>query len=224
MTTVFLVSLSFLVLFLLLAGYHNEQTILEQWDIVLNPEGHQSYSLAADKSAWGHRMAQITYDDAAKAHANGNLAEALRLLDLGSRVVGDCATDTMALLRGVATLAGYAEAIAPMAPLRPAAFHGRQLATLAGLHQLGHHLLITTRERLHLRLAVLRCGVRAGGWLVARATWGVQKDIGDPRRWRHVDAARGDLGLLTDEALSSLRVVLASLAAVRRPAPAKETA
>jgi hypothetical protein len=116
-----------------------------------------------------------------------------------------------------------AEAIAPMPPLRPGMFHARQLATLAGLHQVGHHLLITTRERLHLRLAVLRCGVRAATWLVIRATWGARKDINDTRRWRHVDEVRGDLGLVTDETLASLRGVLASLAAVRRPVGATES-
>ncbi len=45
--------------------------------------------------------------------------------------------------------------------------------------------------------------------------------MADPRRWRRVDEVRGDLGTLTDESLETLRVVLASLAAVPIPAEAQ---
>jgi hypothetical protein len=221
-----LAGVALLVVFLLVAGHHNEQEVARRWDMMMNPEGLRVYSEVADQISWERRMAQTSYDDAAQAHVRGDSAEALRFLDVGSRVVGDCSTSVLALLRNMATLSRYAAAIAPVPPLRPSSFHARQLATLAGLHQLGHHLLLTTRERLHFRIGVLTYGVRAATWLALRATWALRTRMADPRRWRRVDEVRGDLGTLTDESLDTLRAVLASLAAVAIPAegqPARTT-
>jgi len=49
-------------------------------------------------------------------------------------------------------------------------------------------------------------------------TWRTREAPSKAAGWARIDALRGDLGTLTDESLLSLRAVLASLAAVRRPA------
>jgi hypothetical protein len=216
-----LAGIALLFVFLLMAGHHNEQEVARRWDIMMNPEGLRVYADVATQITWERRMAQTSYDDAAQANAGGDIGEALRFLDVGARVVGDCSATVLALLRNMATISRYAAAIAPVQPLRPASFHARELATLAGLHQLGHHLLVTTRERLHLRVGVLACGVKAATWLALRATWTLRSRMFDARHWRRVDEVRGDLGTLTDESLETLRVVLASLAAVPIPAEAQ---
>ena len=144
--------------------------------------------------------------------------EAIQFLVIGSRVVGECSESLVVLLRSTWVLSRHAAAIAPIPPLRPSGFRARELATLAGLHIFGHHLLITTRERLRLRLAVLRCAVRAASALLLRATWRTREAPSKAAGWARIGALRADLGTLTDESLLSLRAVLASLAAVRRPA------
>lgn len=211
-----------LVLILAIAGHHSEQDVVSRWEMTLNPEGLVVYSTIAEQIAGERWLAQTSYDDAARANLRGDLADALRFLNLGGAVVSDCSETLRSLLVNLAGLAARAAAIAPVAPLWPASFHAVRLMSLAGLHQIGHHLLVTTRQRLTLRLAVLRYGVRAATRLVIRSTGWLGQDPADSRRWHRVDELRGDLGALTDESLETLRVVLASLAAVPRPQPVRE--
>lgn len=214
---ILLVGIALLVVFLLVAGHHQEQEVARRWDMMMNPEGLRVYADVASQVAWERRMAQTSYEDAACANARGDVAEALRFLKVGAKVVGDCSFSILALLRNMVTMSRYAAAIAPVEPLRPAAFRVGQLATLAGLHRLGHHLLITTRERLHFRIGVLACGIKTATWLALQATGRLRRNTGDVRRWRRVAEVRQDLGTLTDASLETLRAVLASLAAVPVP-------
>lgn len=212
-----LVAVAFLVALLLLAGHHNEETTLREWEIILNPECAQVYDHVSTQIAFNATMIRESFMGAERARAEGRMDEALRCLSIGSKVVGSCSADLVGLLRSMRTLARYAEAIAPLPPLLPSSFCARELATLAGLHYVGHHLLVSTRERLAFRMAVLRCGARAGCALLLRATCRTREHPETAQGWRRIDALRADIGTLTDESLATLRAVLASLAAVRRP-------
>ena len=209
---------AFLVLLLVLLGQQHEQTALREWEAILNPEGAELYGHVSLQVHHENVRAQESYSAARRAYDQGRKAEAIRFLEIGGRVVGECSASLIYLLRNIWTLSRSAAAIAPVQPLRPVGFRTSELATLAGLHQLAHHLLITTRERLALRLAVLRCGVRAAAILLTRATRRTREHPESAPSWARIDLLRTDLGTLTDESLASLRVVLASLAAVRRPA------
>ena len=203
--------------FLAILGHHNQQRALQEWEMILNPEGTAVYDEVCGQLLWNRDILQRSYEAAAVAHAQLRPKEMAHHLDLAARIVGECSDGIPHLLRNLALLARYAAAIAPVPPLRPSGFRSRELATLAGLHTLGHHLLITTRERLHFRLTVLRCAVRAAGALLLRATWRTREAPQETAGWARVGVLRADMGTLTDESLASLRVVLASLAAVRRP-------
>ena len=213
-----LAAIAFLLLVLLLAGHRDQERTLREWEIVLNPDGAQTYDHVSAQLAFNAAAVRESYMSAERAQAEGRLEEALRYLSLGSRMVSSCSDDLLGTLRSLGSLARHASAIAPIPPLRPSGFRARELATLAGLHIFGHHLLITTRERLRLRLAVLRCAVRAASALLLRATWRTREAPSKAAGWARIGALRADLGTLTDESLLSLRAVLASLAAVRRPA------
>jgi hypothetical protein len=205
-----------LVLTLALVGYRNEAVAFRDWEYVLNAEGLKVYSETANQVLFERRMSEISLDDAALLNKQGDIGGAIRHLRIGAEVVGDCSDSLVQLLHNTGLLSRHAAAIAPSSPLLPPQFNTRTLATLAGLHQLGHHLLITTRDRLMFRLTILRCGVRQASKLMLRATWRLSGDLTNPKRWRRMDDLRGDLGTLTDESLQTLRVVLASLAAVPR--------
>ena len=209
--------LAFLVLLLVLTGHHSEQAALREWEMILNPEGARLYDHVSLQVAFENTKVQESYSHAERARGEGQLDQALRFLAIGSRVVGECSESLAALLRSVWILSRSAAAIAPVPPLRLRDFRSRELATLAGLHTLGHHLLVTTRERLQFRLAVLRCAVRASATLLRRATWRTREAPGKAAGWARIGSLRADLGTITDESLLSLRAVLASLAAVRRP-------
>lgn len=217
MIVIFMLCLAALLAVLVLAGHLSEEQTIRDWEMILNPEGARVYDEVSGQLAFESAKVQTSYSDAADARAEGRMDEALRLLGVGSRVVGDCAQSMVSMLRSVGLLARHAAAIAPLPPLRPSGFRARELATLAGLHTLGHHLLMTTHERLALRLAVLRCGVRAAAALLLRTTWRTREAPQRAQGWYRIEALRLDLGTLTEESLASLRAVLASLAGVRRP-------
>jgi hypothetical protein len=217
-----LFALALLVLVLLVLGHHDEQRIIAEWDMTLNPEGLRAFASVAEEIAGERWLQDQSYEDAARAQVRGDRADAIRFLRLGTTVLDHCSDSLLALLKNLPGLAGRAAAIAPMPPLWPRSFHARSLMTLAGIHQLGHHLLVTTRERFAFRLAVLRYGVVAATRLVYRSTARLTEDLADSDRWHRVDELRGDLGTLSDESLETLRLVLVSLTAVRRPVRVRE--
>ncbi len=219
-----MVPLAFALLLILLAtlGAHDEQRVLERWDMRLNPEGLRVYSDVADEILWNRRMVESSVDSAAKAKAEGSFSETIRFLDAAGWILGHCSESLLALIRNVGQLARFAEAIAPMPPLDPEQYRVRRILLLAGFHNLAHHSLVSTRERLWLRLAVLRGGIRACVPILARAISRTRDRADDPARWGRLEDARADLASLTDESLGTLRSVLGSLAAVRRPVEAAE--
>lgn len=197
-------------------GAQDEQRILERWEFRLNPEGLRVYSEVADEILWNRHMVDSSCESAVQARTEGNTEEAERFLVVAAWIFGHCSNGLVNMLRNVAKLTRHAEAIAPIPPASPGAYKLRRAALLAGLHNVVHHEIVTTRERLWLRFAVLRGTIR---FCVAAFCAAVTK-----RDWDKMDAARQDLGTLTDESLATLRAVLTSLAAVPRPAEEHETA
>ena len=202
--------------FLILMGRFDEAATIRDWQIALTPDGHAVLARVAEHVRAVRGMAEESYARAVEARNDGSLDEAVRFLQTGSRVVESCSETLPSLLKNLAVLSWQAAAILPTPPLRPLRFHMAQLRTLAGLHALGHHLLATTRERFRLRVAVLRYGLRAALGLLRRNTQALVIRPEAVADWNRVAMIRADLGTLTDESLESLRVLLASLAAVRR--------
>jgi hypothetical protein len=203
--------------YLAVAGQRDENRTLREWEMILSPECSRLYDEVSEQILLDRRMVGELYTDDAGARKEGREQAMRNFLEVGGRLVGDCSGSLTALLRNVSVLSRHAAAIAPIPPLRPAAFRVGVLFTLAGGHRVLHHLLVTTRERLHLRIAVLRCGVIAATRLLRRATLRTVAVPTDDARWGRMDSVRSDLGTLTDESLATLRFTLASLAGVPRP-------
>jgi hypothetical protein len=202
--------------FLILMGRSDETATLRDWEIALTPDGQAVLARVAQHVRHERGMAEESYARAVEARQEGSLEEAVRYLRTGSRVVETCSDTLPALLKNLAVLSWQAAAILPSRPLRPLQFHVGQFRTLAGLHTVGHHLLATTRERFRLRIAVLRYGLRAAAGMLIRNTRALIARPDTISEWDRVAMIRADIGTLTDESLESLRVLLASLAAVRR--------
>jgi hypothetical protein len=111
-------------------------------------------------------------------------------------------------------------AMAPVQPLRPPDFKLPQLASLAYLHRFLHHFLVSTAERFRLRVYVLgRSFGLATRYLLAtthRILGAGDQPESVSREWEQVRAIRQDFQTLTQESLSSLRILLTSLGAERR--------
>jgi hypothetical protein len=209
--------------FLVMMGRLDEARTLREWELALTPEGKTVFTTVANQLRHERGMADQSDERAVEARDVESWDEAARFLRAGASVVESCSATLPELLRNLSVLSWQAAAIMPLPPLRPFDFRVAQLRTLAGIHNLLHHLLATSRERFRLRIAVLRYGLRAAVGLLLRNTHALVARPDARSTWDRVAAIRGDLGTLTDESLESLRVLLGSLAAVqvaagRRPA------
>lgn len=209
--------------FLVLMGHVDEAATLRDWEIALTPDGQGVFARVAQQVRHEHGMAEESYARAAEARRAGSLEDAVCYLRAGARVVEACSDTLPALLRNLSVLSWQAAAILPVHPLRPFGFHAGQLRTLATFHVVVHHLLATTRERFRLKIAVLRYGIRAAVGMLLRNTRALFARPDTVSEWDRVSAIRADISALTEESLDSLRVLLASLAAVRRE-PGRRTA
>jgi hypothetical protein len=216
-----LAALALLAAILAFRGQNDQQDVLERWDFTLNPEGHKVYSDVAEQIKWDRRMYEESYDEAAMEDVRGNVKQAIHLLSFAAQVATESTLRVLALLRNAGILATHAEAIAPVPALTPVAFNASRLSLLATLHGIVHAFLVSTRERLALRLLILRCAVRAAAGLLRRATLRLCDEMAG-RRWIRLRQAREDHATVTDESLATLRLVLASLAAVPRPEPMRQ--
>jgi len=213
--------------FLFLVARYNDAATARDWEMALSPEGQEIYESVQETILAQSSMIESSYGTAEVRRAEGSMEEAVRLLQVGSRAVEACAPSFLHLLKSIGQLSRHAAAIAPVAPLRFGAFRTVQLKTLAGLHQAAHQFLVTARERLHLRLVVIGCGLRAvvGRLLHVSRRAGTRPE-GDAD-WGRVRALRADLVTLTGESLVTLQSVLESLSAfpvAARPRPARPTA
>ena len=210
-------------IFLVLMGRLDEAKTLRDWEMALTPEGKVVLNTVANQVRHERGMAEESYESAKTARENGSIDEAVRFLRAGASVVESCSATLPELLRNLSVLSWQAAAILPTPPLRPLSFRLGRLRTLAGIHTVVHHLLATSRERFRLRIAVLRYGLGAAVGLLLRNTSALISRPETRPTWERIAHIRADLGTLTEESLTSLRVLLGSLAAVqvaagRRPA------
>jgi hypothetical protein len=190
----------------------NQAEILQDWERVLSPWGLDVYRELEQRVEGESRMAEYAYRRAFSARTAGSPEEALRLLEVGVRVVERTSPDMVTLLREMAVASRMAAAISPVKPLRPRHFRLARLSILAVLAYLVHQLLFSTAERFRLRAYVLQRGFNVVTAFLLRST----ERIRDRKRsaeleWDAIAAARADLRTLSTESLQTFRVLLVSL-------------
>lgn len=202
---------------LLICGLSNQAQILRDWEMVLSPWAEDVYRELGERVEGESKMVEYAYGRAFKAHAAGSTEEAIRLLDVGLRVVERTSPDMITLLRGMAVVSRMATAVSQVSPLHPWAFQLPQLSGMALLSALGHNLLVSTAERFRLRAYVLRRGFRVVTRFLLSTTERIRatREHADPA-WERIAAARADLRTLSTESLQSFHALLRSLAAEHR--------
>ena len=216
MLTLAVATAAVLLLLLLLASY-DEAAINRDWDKVLTPAGQRAYEELRGRFGRERAAIDLSYDRADQARRTGDRQEAARLLQVGYEYLAQIAPDRERLLDGLKLYSRMCAAIVPLPPLRPTAFKLPELATLAGLGVLAHHLLVTIPDRFRLRLELLRRGLG----LSLRALFrGAQPQTAASleSHWGRVLAARSDFHTISDETLESFAALVSAL--VRQPVAA----
>ena len=198
------------VLFLL--GRRNERAVERDWALLLSPGGQKLYKRLEGRVQSELALADVTYEKAFEIRELGSVDEAIRLLDVGYRVIENFAPSMLKLLAAMATFSRMVSAMAPVRPLRPKEFHVAEIVSLAYLNRLLHQFLVSTAERFRLRVYVLgRCFGIATRYLFTSTRRIAERQSESEREWEQIQAIRSDFQLLTDESLDSLRVLLTSL-------------
>lgn len=204
-------------LVLALSGLRNQAQILTDWEMVLSPWGADAYREVEERVEGESKMAEYAYRRAFTAREAGSTEEAIRLLEVGLRVVERTSPDMLTLLRGMAVVSRMVAAVSPIPPLRPLDFRLPQLSGLALLGAVAHRLLVSTAERFRLRAYVLRGGFGVARRFLLSSTERIRarRPDADPA-WDRISAARADLRTLSTESLQTFHALLRSLAAEPR--------
>ena len=199
-----------LVLFLI--GRRNERLIRRDWEILLTPKGEKVYGAIEGRVRSQIGMAELSFEHALVYRELGTTEEALRLLDVGYRVIEKFAPDMLRLLAAMATFSRMVSAIAPVQPLRPRDFRLAQVASLAYLNGMLHQFLVSAAERYRLKLYILGRSFGLATRFLLRSIQNLGHPAADAQReWEQIEAIRSDFQTLTDESLESLRILLTAM-------------
>ena len=158
-------------------------------------------------------MADLSFEHALVYRELGTTEEAIRLLDVGYRVIEKFAPDMLRLLAMMATFSRMVSAIAPVRPLRPKDFRLVQVSSLAYLHGMLHTFLVSASERYRLKMYILGRSFGLATRFLLKSIQNLGSGSAEAaREWDQIDAIRADFQTLTDESLDSLRVLLTAMA------------
>jgi hypothetical protein len=198
---------------LYLIGRRNERLIRRDWELLLTPKGEKVYGAIEDRVRTEIDMADLSFEHALVYRQLGTTEEALRLLDVGYRVIEKFAPDMLRLLAAMATFSRMVSAIAPVHPLRPRDFRLVQVSSLAYLNGMLHQFLVSAAERYRLKVYILGRSFGLATRFLLRSIQNLgQASAEADREWDQIEAIRSDLQTLTDESLDSLRVLLTAIA------------
>ena len=90
---------------LLLIGRRNERLVRRDWEMLLTPRGEKVYGAIEGKVRTELGMADLSFEHALVYRELGTTEEAIRLLDVGYRVIEKFSPDMLRLLAAMATFA-----------------------------------------------------------------------------------------------------------------------
>jgi len=198
-------------------GLQDQARVVKDWQLVLKPWGAEVYDQLEKRLAGESQLADFAYGRAFKARAAGSREEAVRMLEVGLRLVERTSPDMIALLQGMAAMSRMEDAVAPTPPLRHEVFRLRALSGLALFGGFLHRFLVSTAERFRLRAYVLGRGFGLLTRFIFASTQRIRskKENLDPE-WDRIASARQDLKTLSSESLRTFHTLVVSLAARQR--------
>jgi hypothetical protein len=155
---------------------------------------------------------------------DGRHAEAAARMAVGCAAIEGLAPDFLTAVRSLRRLTRAVSVIVSPEPISARAFRAYELRGLAGLGQALHHLLLTGRQQIALRLRLVGALFRLALRFLRGATARVARRPDHAPTWERVSLLVVDLGSAGDEAVVAARQVVQALDAVelgldaRRPA------
>lgn len=197
---------------LLILARRNESKVDEDWDRLSQLQRHDLVDSAGAAVDSQTNMADVIVGLALQAQRVGNKAEAIRLLNTGCDLIVRFTPSLLALLTTMARFSRMVSAITPAPPLVPADFRVAQMASLAYLNTILHHMLLTSVQKFRLRLFVLGKGISmVTRYLVEttrRITTGADRLQED---WQFIESITADYHTLSNQSLESFQRLVEAL-------------
>lgn len=203
-------------LVVLVFGRFDRKQALQRWDFVLSGQAEKATDALRTRLAEDTELASHTFDLALKRKASLSYDEAVRLLAIAADTIEEAADDRQRRLRALSIYARMAEAIVPVAPVRPARFKLAETKSLASVAAWLHEMLNSYGERFRFRLTVISFGIR----LVVRSMRGsrsrasIEPKSAEP--FQTFGDSLHDFRALDDEQVESFRQLMLSAAATER--------
>ncbi len=155
---------------------------------------------------------------------DGQHREAAARMTVGCAAIEGLAPDFLTAVRSLRQLTRAVSVIVSPEPISVRAFRAYELRSVAGVGHVLHHLLLTGRQQVALRLHLVGSLFRLALRFLRRATTRVTRRPEHAPAWMRVSALVADLGAAGDEAVIAARQLVQALDAVelgldaRRPA------
>lgn len=141
-------------------GRFDRKRALQRWDFVLSGRAEKATEALRNRLAEDTEIASHTYDLALARKASLSYDEAVRLLAIAAETIEEAAEDRHRRLRALSVYARMAEAIVPVAPVRPSQFKLAETKSLTHFARWLHEMLNSYQERFRFRLTVIGFGIR----------------------------------------------------------------
>lgn len=190
-----------------------------QMQRVLTSRGRQTIGHLAEMVD-EHKCVLAHYHDAARAlYRRGRYDSAAARMALGCKAIEDLAPDFLTAVRTLRHLTRAVSVIVSVEPVRGDALHAPELRGVAAVGQVLHHLLLTSRQQIRLRLGVVRTLFHLALRALHRTTARVTRRPFDAPTWERIEALVADLGTAGDEAVVAARQIVEALYAVDMRVP-----
>lgn len=164
------------------------------------------------------------YETARRLHARAHFLEAAERMALGCEAIEQLAPS---FFEGLATLRALMRTVAVVVsidPVPPSALRRPALRGLAGLGALLHHLLLTGKQRMQLRLSLVATLFRLALRGLKGESAALTRRPTHAPTWERIEALVADLGRTGEEALVAARALIVALDALELGVPAQRRA
>ena len=190
----------------------NEENVQSEWVALLSPASERIFQEArADIEANTTRLG-VAVNEAIEIRELGDLDEAIRFLNLGGDIIERFTPNLLSLLSVMMRFSRMIGAIAPVNPILPKGFHLTELASLAHLNGMLHHVLTSAKQRFRLKVYILGKGISiTSHYLVKRIGNIVTRRSSEDQEWEEILGVEQDFQRLSNESVQSFQNLLNAL-------------
>jgi hypothetical protein len=190
----------------------NETKVEADWLYLLNSDKRRLLTDAHTYMLTNATLIGETVGWAAQNREVGDVARAMKLLRHGSKAIKIFTPNLLSMLTEMAKFSRMVSAMIPVTPLIPSDFRLAEIANLAVLNSVLHHLIVSTRQRFRLKIYVIGRSVSiASSCLLERMKSVIKRRSLEEEEWEEIVEIEQDFRMLSRESAESFHGLLQAL-------------